>query len=110
MLRGLGNLGNLQGILKQAMDVKSRIEEFKDSLGDERIEAASGGGMVKVVMTGRFELDSIKIDPEIISKEDPEMLETMIRAAINEGVRKTQDLVKAKMDEVTGGLNLPGLT
>jgi len=110
VLRGLGNLGNLQGILKQALDVKNRIEELKDSLGNERIEATSGGGMVCVVMTGKFELASIKIDPEIISKDDPEMMETLIRAAVNEGVRKTQELVKTKMTEMTGGMDLPGLT
>lgn len=110
MFKGLGNLGNLQGVIKQAMEVKGKIEELKDSLGEERIEAASGGGMVAVVMSGKFELISIKIDPEVITKDDPEMLETLILAAINEGVRKAQELVKSKMTELTGGVNIPGLT
>ncbi len=110
MLKGLGNLGNLGGMLKQAMEVKEKVEKIKETLGDERIEAAAGGGMVSVVLNGRFELESIKIDPEIIDKEDPEMLETLIRAAINDGVRRAQELVKEKMTEVTGGINLPGLT
>ena len=110
MLKGLGNLGNLQGILKQALDVKNKIEELKDRLADERIEADTGGGMVRVVMTGKFEIVSIKIDPEIINKEDPEMLETLVRAAVNEAVRKTQEVVKSKMTELTGGVEVPGLT
>jgi len=110
VLKGLGNLGNLQGILKQALDVKNKIEELKDRLADERIEADTGGGMVRVVMTGKFEIVSIKIDPEIINKEDPEMLETLVRAAVNEAVRKTHELVKSKLTELTGGVEVPGLT
>ena len=110
MLKGLGNLGNLQGLIRQAMDVKGKIEELKESLGNERIEAASGGGMVTVVMTGKFEIDSIKIDPEIINKDDPEVLETLVTAAVNDAVRKTQELVKSKMTEMTGGIDVPGLT
>ena len=110
MFKGLGNLGNLQGLLKQAMEVKGKMEEVKESLSNERIEAAAGGGMVTVVMTGKFEMASIKIDPEIMAADDPEMLETMIRAAVNEAVHKTQELVKAKMTELTGGIDIPGIT
>lgn len=110
MFKGLGNLGNLAGVLKQAMEVKSKVEALKESLGDERIEAAAGGGMVAVVMNGRFEVESVQIDPEVIDKTDPEMLQTLVRAAMNDAVRKVQELVKAKMTEVTGGIDLPGLT
>ena len=107
MLKGLGNL---QGILRQALDVKNKIDALKDVLANERVEASSGGGMVKVVMTGKFEIESLKIDPEIINKDEPEMLETLVSAAINEAVRRTQDLVKTKMTELTGGMDIPGLT
>lgn len=110
MLKGLGNLGNLAGVVKQAMAVKEKIEAMKESLGEERIEAAAGGGMVSVVMNGRFELESLHLDPEIIDKDDPEMLETLIRAAVNEAVRKVQDLVKERMTEITGGIDIPGVT
>ena len=61
MLKGLGSLANLQGIMKQALDVKNRIEELKESLGNERVEAEAGAGMVKVVMSGKFEILSLKI-------------------------------------------------
>ena len=107
MLKGLGNL---QGILRQALDVKNKIDALKDVLANERVEASSGGGMVKVVMTGKFEIESLKIDPEIINKDEPGMLETLVSAAINEAVRRTQDLVKTKMAELTGGMDIPGLT
>jgi hypothetical protein len=106
----LKGLGNLQGILRQALDVKNKIDALKDVLANERVEASSGGGMVKVVMTGKFEIESLKIDPEIINKDEPEMLETLVSAAINEAVRRTQDLVKIKMAELTGGMDIPGLT
>lgn len=109
MFKGLGNLGNLSGILKQALDIKSKIEGMQESLANERIEASSGGGMVTVVMNGKFEIESLKIEPEIINRDDPGMLETLILAAVNEGVRKTQELVRARMAEATGGLDLPGL-
>jgi hypothetical protein len=97
-------------MLKQAMEMKGKIEEVKESLGDERVEAAAGGGMVTVVMNGKFELQSLKIDPEVVDAGDIEMLETLVAAAVNEGIRQVQELVKAKMTELTGGLDIPGLT
>lgn len=103
-------IGNISGLLKQAMSVKGKIEELKESLGNESIDASAGGGMVNVVMNGRFEVLSLTIDPEVIDKDDPEMLQTLIRAAINEATRKTQDLVKERMTEITGGIDIPGLT
>lgn len=102
-------MGELSGLLKQAMGVKAKLEELKESLQDETVEASSGGGMVNVAMTGKFEIVSLKIDPEVIDNDDPEMLETLVRAAVNEGVRKVQELVKSKMREVTGGVDIPGL-
>ena len=110
MLKGLGDLGKMGGMLKQAMEMKERMEELKEQLGDERIEASSGAGMVQVVLTGKMELLSIKIDPEIINPDEPEVLETMVQAAINEGTKKAQELVKERMQEMAGGIDIPGLT
>lgn len=109
MFSGLGNLGNLPGLLKQAMEVKGRIESFKEGLAEQTFEASAGGGMVTVAINGKFEVLSVKIAPEIISKDEPEVLETLVRAAMNEVVRKAQEMIKAKMAEVTGGLDIPGL-
>jgi DNA-binding YbaB/EbfC family protein len=92
------------------MDVKGKIEQLKEQLQDERVETSAGGGMVNVVMTGRFEVESIKIDPEIINREDPEVLETMVKAAVNDATRRVQEMVKAKMKELTGGIDIPGIS
>ncbi len=100
----------MAGMMKQAMAMKQRMEEFKESLADETVEASAGGGMVTVVVNGQMKVLSIKIDPEVINKDESEMLETLIRAAINDGMEKMQAFVKAKMSELTGGLNIPGLT
>jgi len=108
-VKGFGNLGQFSGMLKQAMQMKGKIEELKEQLGQETIESSAGGGMVKVTLTGKFEVVDLKIDPEIIDKEDPEMLETLVRAAVNEGVRQVQEHLKSKLAELTGGIEIPGL-
>ncbi|HNR33901.1 MAG TPA: YbaB/EbfC family nucleoid-associated protein [Candidatus Hydrogenedentes bacterium] len=110
MFKGLENLGNLQGMFKQVFEIKSRMEEIRASLADQRIEVSAVGGMVRVVMNGHFEIVSIKIEPETMANNDIEMLETLIRNTINEAVRKTQELVKAKLAEATGGIDIPGIT
>lgn len=107
---GLGNLGNLTGLLKQAMEMKGKLEELKESLANEIVEGSAGGGMVKAAVNGRFEVVALTIEPEIINKDDPETLVTLVRAAVNEGTRKAQELVKEKMSEAAGGLDLSGLT
>lgn len=110
VLKGLGDLGKMTGMLKQAMELKERIETMKDTLGDAQVEASVGGGMVTVVMSGKTEVLSVTIDPEVIDKEDRETLETLVRAAVNEAIDKAREMVKAKMAEVTGGIDLPGIT
>jgi len=110
VLKGLGDLKNVGGMLKQAMEVKQNIEALKATLGDERIEASSGGGMVTVVVSGKMEVLSVKIDPEVVDKNEVEMLETLVQAAVNEAAQKMKALVQEKMREVAGGIDIPGLT
>jgi nucleoid-associated protein EbfC len=98
------------GMMKRVMEMKENMAQIKEELGELTVEASSGGGMVTAVCTGKFEVLSVKIDPEIIDKDDPEMLETLVTAAVNEAVRKAQQLVKEKVAEVTGGIDIPGLT
>jgi DNA-binding YbaB/EbfC family protein len=100
----------MAGMMKQAMQMKAKMEELKESLGDETVEASAGGGMVTIVMSGKFEVMSVQIDPEVIDKDDPETLETLVQAAINDGVQRTQEMIKARMTEMTGGIDIPGLT
>ena len=108
--KGMGGLGDMAGLMKQAMEIRSNMDSIKDQLASETVKAAAGGGMVKVVINGKMELLSLDIDPEIIESGDREMLETLIAAAVNEGIRKAQDLLKNKMSELTGGIDIPGLT
>ena len=108
--KGLGNLGNMAGMLKQAMEMKSKMEAMKDSLANETVESSAGGGMVKCVINGKCKLVSLTIDPEIVNREETEMLETMISAAVNDGVDRVQDLIRERMTELTGGIDIPGLT
>jgi len=108
--KGLGNLGDLGGMMKQAMEMKERMEEIKAQLAEEEIEGAAGGGLVTAVVNGKFELLSLKIDPEIIDKENPETLEVMVRAAVNEALGKAQERMQERMREMTGGMDIPGIT
>ena len=108
--KGFGGLGNMGQLMKQALDLKANMERLKEALANERVEASAGGGMVRVVMNGKMEVLSLKIERDVINPEDPEMLETLVSAAINEATRLAQDRVKEKMTELTGGLDIPGLT
>jgi hypothetical protein len=103
-------IGNISGIFQQAMNLRENIEQLKDELANERVEATAGGGMVTIVMTGKQEVLSIDIEPELINADDPEMLETLLKAAVNEANRKVHEVVKQRMSTLTGGLDIPGIT
>jgi len=105
-MKGLGNIAN---IMKQAQQMQGKLGEMQEELEKEEITATAGGGMVTVKMNGKQKLTSIKIDPEIINKEDPDMIEDLVLVAINEAQDRVQEMVKEKMGGLTGGLNIPGL-
>jgi DNA-binding YbaB/EbfC family protein len=73
------------------------------------VETSSGGGMVNIVMNGKQEILSLRIEPEAVNPEDIEMLQDLITAAVNEAIRKSQEMMTEEMKKITGGLNLPGL-
>ena len=100
-MKGLGN------ILKQAQKVQEEMAKVQEELAQKKVEATSGGGMVTVEVNGQQEILSIKIDPEVIKSDDKEMLEDLVLAAVNEGMRKAKDLVKEEVAKVAGGLSLP---
>ena len=104
-MKGFGNL------LKQAQKVQEEMKKIQEELGAKKVEASSGGGMVKVEVSGNQELLSVKIEPEVINSEDKDMLEDLILAAVNEGMRKSKDLLKEEIAKVSGGLGLdiPGI-
>lgn len=105
MAKGYGggmptNMGNL---LKQAQKMQKQMEEATAQLEEEKVTATAGGGVVEVVVSGKREIVSVKIDPEAVDPDDVEMLEDLIMAAVNEGLRKIDDLSRSKMNSITGG-------
>jgi len=104
MAKGMGNM------MKQAQKLQSKIFKLQEELADRTVETTVGGGMIKAVANGKQELLSIKIDPEVVDPTDVQMLEDLIVAAVNEVLKKSQEMVSEEMTKLTGGFNIPGLT
>ena len=102
-------LNSLSDVLKQAQKLQEQMTELQRQAGERGVEASAGGGMVKAVVNGRLELVSIEIDPEALKSSDKEMLQDLVIAAVNQGIRNAQALVAQEMKKLTGGLGLPGL-
>jgi DNA-binding YbaB/EbfC family protein len=104
---------NMNQLLKQAQAMQAEMMKAQEQLKDEVVESSAGGGMVKVTMTGDMQLREITISPEAIDPEDPELLQDMVTAAVNEAIRSAQELQSSKLGGITGGLGggggLPGL-
>ncbi len=96
-------------ILKQAQQMHAKISQIQEEMAGKTVEVSSGGGMVNVVINGKQEIVSIKIDPEVVNREDIEMLQDLIVAAINEAIRKSQQMMAEEMKKITGGLSIPGI-
>ena len=104
---GMGG-GNMQSMLKQAQKMQEEMLKAQEELENAEVEATSGGGAVSVKVSGKKELLSIKISPDAVDPDDVEMLEDLIIAAVNEAMRKADEQSAAKMQTITGGMNLPG--
>jgi DNA-binding YbaB/EbfC family protein len=101
------NLQQMQQILKQVQQFQ---EQLQKQLDDLEVQATAGGGMVSVKMNGQKQLHELRIDPEIFASQDLEMLQDLILVAVNEATRKVDEQLASQMGNMTGGLNLPGLT
>ena len=102
-MKGFGNM------MKEAQKLQAQMEKMQEEIGKKKVGATAGGGMVTVEANGRQELLSIKIDPEVINKDDAQMLEDLVLAACNEALRKSRELVQQELGKLTGGLKIPGL-
>ena len=100
---------DMRFLMKQAQEMQKKMGAIKEQLVHKEIIVASGGGMVELTINGEQEIKEIHINPEIIDPEDKEMLEDLILAAVNEGVRQSKEMVNEEMKKLTGGVNLPGL-
>jgi DNA-binding YbaB/EbfC family protein len=103
---GKGGLGNM---MKQIQQMQSKMEEAQRELEETEVEGSSGGGMVTVVISGKHEIRKLTIDPEVVDKNDVEMLADLVMAAVNQANQKVQELQSEQMSGLTGGLNVPGL-
>ncbi|EEG76571.1 YbaB/EbfC family nucleoid-associated protein [Dethiobacter alkaliphilus] len=99
-----GNMGNM---MKQVQKMQKQMAKMQEEIQEKVVEATSGGGMVRVEVNGKKEMVSLTIDPEAVDPEDVEMLQDMILAAVNEGLRKMDELSASEMKKLTGGMNLP---
>jgi DNA-binding YbaB/EbfC family protein len=100
---------NVNNIMKQAQKMQAKMAQVQEELKDETVEASAGGGTVKAVVSGDVQVRSVEIDPAAVDPDDVELLQDMVTAAVNEGIRAAQELAARKMQDATGGLNIPGL-
>lgn len=100
------NIGN---IMKQAKALQEKMARLQEELASRTVEATAGGGMVSVTVNGRFEVVFLRIEKDVVNPEDLEMLQDLIVAAVNEGIRKAQEMTSSEMAKITGGMNIPGL-
>ena len=103
---------NMQQLMKQAQKMQKQLAEAQDQLEQVTVDASAGGGMVKVTVNGQMMLESITIDPEAIDPDDVEVLQDMIIAAVNEGVRGVAEIANKQMGAITGGMGgmgIPGM-
>lgn len=101
--------GQMNQMMKQAKKMQQEVEKLQAELYEKIVETSAGGGAINVKVNGKQEIVEIKIKPEVLDPDDVEMLEDLIIAAVNDGIRQSQEMVSSEMSKITGGLNIPGL-
>ena len=104
-MASIGGMGNL---LKQAQEMQARMAKIQEELGQKTVEGSAGGGMVQVTVNGQFNLTVVQIEASVIKADEKEMLEDLILAAVNDGMRKAREMASAEMAKLTGGFKIPG--
>lgn len=100
---------DMQEILRQAQQMQERLARAQEELAEKTVEASSGGGMVTAIVNGRQEVVSIRIEKEVVSPEDVELLQDLVAGAVNEAMSRSRKMMADEMAKITGGMNLPGL-
>lgn len=98
-----------QDLIRQAQQMQERMAKLQEELAGRTVEATAGGGMVAVVMNGRQEIVSVRIEKEVVSPDDVELLQDLVRGAVNEAVARSRKMMAEEIGKITGGMNLPGL-
>jgi DNA-binding YbaB/EbfC family protein len=104
MMRGMGNMQNM---MKQMQKMQKKMAEAQEELGEKTLEGTAGGGMVTVTVSGHKEVVDVKINPEAVDPDDVEMLQDLILAAVNDALKKVEELTNSTMGQFTKGMNLP---
>ena len=100
---------DFKDVLKQAQEMQARLARLQEELGERTVEASAGGGMVTVTVNGRQEVLSVRIEKEVISPQEADLLQDLVRAAVNEALSRSREMIAAEMSKVTGGIKLPGM-
>ena len=106
---GMNQKQNMNSMIKQAQKMQEEMEKIQAEIEEKTVEATSGGGMVKAVVSGKKEIVSLSINPEAVDPEDVETLEDLVIAAVNDALKQADDMMAEGMSSITGGLNIPGL-
>jgi len=104
-----GMPGNMNNMLKQVQKMQKQMEKVQAEIEEKEVEATAGGGAITVKVNGKRELLDIEIKPEVVDPDDVEMLQDLIVAAVNEAMRKAEEMASKEMGKITGGMNIPGL-
>ena len=107
--QGMGGFGDLGNMVKQAQKMQKDLARIQEDLKERVVEGTSGGGMVTAYVNGQQELMSIKITKDVVNPDDVEMLEDLVVAAVNQGVKNAKEMAQKEMSKVTGGMSLPGM-
>ena len=105
----MASIGAMGDLLKQAQEMQSRMAKIQEQLAGKTVQGSSGGGMVQVTINGQFHVTAVQIEPSVINAAEKQMLEDLILAAMNDGMRKARELASSEMSKLTGGFKIPGL-
>jgi len=98
---------NMMKLMKQAADMQKNMNRMQEELAEKTVEFSSGGGMVTVTARGDLQIEQLKIDPKVIDPDDPEMLEDLVRAAVDGALKAARDMMSEEMAKLTSGMDLP---
>jgi len=102
--------GNFMDMIRQAQELGETLKGKQAELATRTVDVSVGGDMVRMTFNGKSEALSVQIDPEVVDRNDVRMLEDLVLSAVNEGVKKSQDMMQEEMSKLAGGLNIPGVT
>ena len=112
MAKGFGGMPggmNMNNLVKQAQKMQKQMADMQEDLAKKTLEVSSGGGAVKVTVTGEKQISALTISPDAVDPDDVEMLQDLVMSAVNEALRQMDESVNSQMSKITGGMSMPGL-